>query len=150
MVTSSLLFGHLKRFSLLQLLLFVFVFESRCQLNRKLVLFRSCFDFLLSLFLLLHLCSCSLPHPISLSLVFYKNLLFFFYPALYSPSFCSFFGPFFFVLNFPSGSLQLSSVFSSHPDIHTHLCQPCVCVLVFHPMGWYCRHLKGGCSVFTP
>lgn len=68
------------------------VFESCCQLNRKLVLFRNSSDFLLSLFLSHQLCSCSLPHPISLSLVFYKNHLFFFYPTPYFPDFV-FFSP---------------------------------------------------------
>ncbi len=42
----------------------------------------------------LHVWSCSLPHPISLSVVLYKNLLFFFYPAPRFPDFQSFSAPF--------------------------------------------------------
>lgn len=116
-VTSSLLFGHLKRFSLLQMLLFVFVFESRCQLNRKLVLFRSCFDFLLSLFLLLHLFSWS----------FTKTCCFSFILLFIPPAFALFLAPFSLSWTSRLGVYSYHQ-YSLHILISTHIYANRVCV----------------------
>lgn len=59
----------------------------------------------------------SFPHPTSLSPAFHKNFRCSSVILLFIPP-----DPF----TLSSTSRQLSSVFPSHPDIHTHLHQPCV------------------------
>lgn len=95
-------------------------------------------SFWLRLFLSGRIFSCSFPHPTSLSLVFYKNSLSFFYPALYSPSFQSF-QPLFLCLKLPVSYHQ----YSLHILISTHIYANRVCVGI-PPQGMILWALEGG------
>lgn len=94
----------------------------------------------LLLFLSGRIFSCSFLHPSSLSLVFYKNSLPLFYPALYSPSFQSF-QPLFLCLKLPVSYHQ----YSLHILISTHIYANRVCVCVGIPsQGMILWALEGG------